>query len=841
MSHLSSSTPDPLLHMCVRYCANNIETLTRSALINTTDEAKTECNTVQNTSGMSAFPTNLSNMIFAYIGRYLRTRNKAEFVQLMSLFGDPNKTPLRRVSLQQEHDLSTSLPQSIFNQPLQYLDLCCCQFYHHYNNTKSVSVFDKMCKSLKVLRLSFDPHCRTSGYHIDKSNDLADPNKDFTQSCGDRDTTNTVPTAGNEEDVTAVKQYKFCALTSFVLNVDENLPKDAENIRSFFSRMICTSFTYLTHLQFLGLGLTEDGLGFLENVPKLTSLGLSGHRITDLGVGLRQIAKAKNLRHLDLSMVDEEPWLYHAPEESMSELLESLPSLTSLDISGTNLAGSKVKHPHGDQAKHPRDEKTISRSFGYKYFSFLGLCNCHELPFTWENVPAEQFTCFEILENLVLAVDVYKENSGMVLSVLYSLTSFVNKSMADRQLTKQKVDLDRKTPVLIEHLLRIIHLHPSVEVVQKDSCSCIALLLVRDSPSIKDIPTSLGQSLRARILETTISCLNNSSNQNTMRACLNILLKLKLPHDAKYCYSMKRYMKSVLDKFCNSEKTVFVSHTFETYAIHLMRIAIYYGDHESRDFLGQQRFIEFLLSIARRKITNCTHLAWQCLWGLTDEVPSNCMRFLAVPDALELYLECIKNKNHGDSFVRGLLGVMANVSEVSELRKELLQNEELIVIIRDLTDSQVMEEALSYQATCVMANLVSDGPEAWLLENLDRSSVLCKIATAVHRWDISDSMRTLYRSLLPFLEMAQKSHTPEAQLLAIWSICNLIKSKGNVYCQMLKMEGGLPIIEAIKNDPETTPEVLELAVMAMDLVSSKDIPDSDDTVKSALEIAASSS
>ncbi|XP_021355291.1 zyg eleven-related protein 1-like [Mizuhopecten yessoensis] len=678
-----------------------------------------------------------------------------------------------------------------------------------------------MCNSLNVLRLSFDPQCRASGYHIDKSNDLADPNEDFTQSHEDGDTTITVPTAANEEDVASgVKQYKFRALTCFVLNVDKKLPKDAENIRWFFSKVISTSFTYLTHLQFLGLGLTEFGLGFLGNLPKLISLGLSGHQIKDLGVGLRQIAKAKNLCHLDLSMFDEEPWLYNAPEKSMSELLESLPSLTSLDISGTNLAGSKVKHPHGDQAKHPSDEKTISGSFGCRKFSFLGLCNCHELPITWENVPAEQFTCFEILENLVLAVDVYKENSGMVLSVLQSLTSFVRETTAGRNyLTKKKVALDRKTPVLIEYLLRIIHLHPSIEAVQTVGCSCIAQLLVRDMPSIISIRASLGQSLCARLLETNISCLNNSSNKKPIASCLKIFGKLKLPNDAKYCYSMKRYIKSVLDKFCNSEDTAYMGHNFETYAMGLMRTAIDCDDHETRDFLGQQGFIEFLLSVARRKITNCTILPWQCLWGLTDEEPSNCMRFLAVPDALHLFLECIKNKKHDESFVKGLLGVMVNVSMFSELRKELLKNEDMIVIIRDLADSKVMEVGVNYKAACVMAYLVSDGPEAWILDNLDRSSVLCKIVTAVHRWDISNDMETVYSSLQSFLEMAQKSHTPEAQLLAIWSICNLIKTEGNVYCQMLKMEGGLPIIEAIKNDPETTPEVLELAVMTMDLVS----------------------
>ncbi|XP_069137036.1 protein zer-1 homolog [Argopecten irradians] len=893
MADPSAFTIDPLLHLCVRYCASNIETLKRSLQTGSSEKTTSENSFTENALTMtSSFPTNLSNMLFAYIGRYLWSINKTNCIELLSLFSDPTKTPLRRLSLQQECYIFASLPPSIFHQSVHHLDLCCCQFCNDLINTKSESYpdFEKMCNSLKVLRLSAGPLCRKLEFHKHPENSSRDQREDCDQIQNDKvsaastmtseqkvsaapktmiseqkvsaastmtseQKVSAASTMTSEQKVSAAstmireqtdtvgKLHKFSSLKRFILNIEPNFSEDVRAkalLAKFFPKLIL-SFTQLTHLQLLGLSFNENDLGFLENLPRLTSLGLSGHKIRNLDVGLKQIAKVENLRHLDISMLDEEPWLYDSPEESMGELLQSLPSLTSLDISGTNLAGQKVTYGQGDKVKDQIDNKMISQSFGYRRFSFLGLCNCHNLPFTWDNVPAEEFTCCDIFENVVLAVDVYKENSEMLYTVIRALKWIVNSAMASRQQTKLQLAVDTHTSVLIERLLVVIHLHSNIKTVQIDSCSCIALLLLRNSDTIKDISASLGQSLRAKILETTIYCLNNSSNNTMMSSCLNILLKLKLPHDAKYCYSMKRYMKCVMNKFCLSDRPTNYNHTFETYAIHLMRISIYYGDYESRDFLGQEGFIEFLLSVARRKSSNCTHLAWQCLWGLTDEVPPNCIRFLAVPDALELYLECMKTKQHGDSFVRGLLGVMANVSEVVELRKKLLGNEELLLIISDLIDSQVMEEALSYQATCVMANLVSDGPDAWILENLNRCSVLSKIAAAVRRWNLSKSMRTLYRSLLPFLEMAQKSHTPEAQLLALWCICNLIKSKGNVYCKMLKMEGGIPILEAIKNDPNTNQEVLELVVMAIDLVSSKDILESDDSVKSAFEIAASSS
>ena len=44
-------------------------------------------------------------------------------------------------------------------------------------------------------------------------------------------------------------------------------------------------------------------------------------------------------RHLDISQSTENASIYRDPNETLAELVQNLPHLTSLDISGTNLAG----------------------------------------------------------------------------------------------------------------------------------------------------------------------------------------------------------------------------------------------------------------------------------------------------------------------------------------------------------------------------------------------------------------------------------------------------------------------------------------------------------------------
>lgn len=101
----------------------------------------------------------------------------------------------------------------------------------------------------------------------------------------------------------------------------------------------------LTHLDLSSLHHTE-GLGDLEVLKELTQLtSLVLHNFTQgiTSEAVKTICQIKTLRHLDLSHQEEKMGKFLNPNETLAFIVQSLPHLTSLDISGTNLAGGSAQ------------------------------------------------------------------------------------------------------------------------------------------------------------------------------------------------------------------------------------------------------------------------------------------------------------------------------------------------------------------------------------------------------------------------------------------------------------------------------------------------------------------
>lgn len=96
----------------------------------------------------------------------------------------------------------------------------------------------------------------------------------------------------------------------------------------------------LRKLTYLDLSSCFDlgNLSYLTNLPHLTSLIL--FNVQGLQNSLGSIMKLKNLKHLDISQLHEMYGVFKNPNHTLASIVESLPNLISLDISGTNLAGT---------------------------------------------------------------------------------------------------------------------------------------------------------------------------------------------------------------------------------------------------------------------------------------------------------------------------------------------------------------------------------------------------------------------------------------------------------------------------------------------------------------------
>lgn len=146
----------------------------------------------------------------------------------------------------------------------------------------------------------------------------------------------------------------------------------------FFKRL--HNLTYLdlsncTHL---------DDLHFIQHLNCLTSLIL--YDMNDIEGMIPTICKLRNLKHLDISQSNDERGKYKEPNQVLATIVESLPRLVSLDISGTNLAGRGVVQTMGSERVDLCDIPGLNSRVNNP-LQFLGLydtqhdaCLRHDIP-----------------------------------------------------------------------------------------------------------------------------------------------------------------------------------------------------------------------------------------------------------------------------------------------------------------------------------------------------------------------------------------------------------------------------------------------------------------------------
>ncbi|XP_033757077.1 protein zer-1 homolog [Pecten maximus] len=325
----------------------------------------------------------------------------------------------------------------------------------------------------------------------------------------------------------------------------------------------------------------------------------------------------------------------------------------------------------------------------------------------------------------------------------------------------------------------------------------------------------LPQRIRTFIVETLISCVNQVKNDTyTAKCCVCSFLCLNMPHDAIYCHLFKRYVNCLL-RVLNSYHGDF----FEMYALKLLHETCRTERPEKSTIGKETDTLTYLLSLIRHKLSNSCcddtmERAWSCLWSLTDDMPQNAKRFMEEPSAMDIYMSCIQTFAKQDGLLKKMTGLMANLSEVPELRKNLM-TEDLMTLYCTLMDSELDKDGVSYHATSVMSTMVIDPARTWTIDKPERSVVLAKIVETIDRWDLDAKMKIKYRSLRPILELLVEYQTPEAQLWATWALCNLTRSKADRYCPMLEFEGGLTLLEQLIEDGHVLPRAVELATMTL--------------------------
>ncbi|XP_060075912.1 protein zer-1 homolog [Ylistrum balloti] len=573
-----------------------------------------------------------------------------------------------------------------------------------------------------------------------------------------------------------------------------------DSYQSCCLNILLNPLTRLTHLDLSRSVLDGAHLKCLENLHNLMWLNLSQimFKSDDLEHAIDHVCKCKNLRHLDISCDSMEHLTvshYYNGEECLRKLMSSLPYLTSLDLSGTDLP--KIPRKEVSHKLEPTTTKTSDNErcgiagLDGRIFEFLGLLHCQDDPCTEENLPAKQVSGHATEEQVLISIQRYYDRDNALTSSLNSLFKIFRYSVVKNHCAA------------LEAILLGMRENQGDKQVQISGSA--SLFYIVKGPH-KDNITYLQ---KRRLISCLLDAMEKQHDDMTMlrNGCLTIC-NLSIPQDVLFCY--KRLVKVLIDLLRISDQEEFI----QRISIYLLNCLACQVDGDEKKTVGTLGAVEVMLDLIRNKWQNHTcdevlEVAWSTLWNVTDETADNCQKFMN-NGGMDLFKDCLQRFVDKPELLRNMMGLMGNIAEVKFLRPKLM-DPEYITMFSDLLDSKSDGIEVSYNAAGIFSHLMSDGPDAWTISNPSRDEVIDRLTTAIERWPINSSRNINYRSFMPIFKLVKAFDTTAAQHWSIWALANLTLVYPGKYCSLLKKEGGIDLLEQVIHDPRPTTAVRDLA------------------------------
>ncbi|KAL4218659.1 Protein zer-1 [Mactra antiquata] len=568
----------------------------------------------------------------------------------------------------------------------------------------------------------------------------------------------------------------------------------------------------LTHLDFSDCHLerkTLEQIGHLD-LPNLISLSLCDV-LNGCETALDNLAKLTKLRHLDVSQGDDTtmflPIHYPKPTERLQALIRSMPSLVSLDLSGTNLAGyapDNKTYRLGPKSvdEDPDEDIGLPGSDG-RQFQFLGLLNTADDASHRKKIPAKKVTGDLTEEQILLAVHVYKEKPNLLTRAFNTLFN------------KFRFETVKAHCSALEGILAGMERNKHRERVQI-SGSASLFYIVKGCKKLR-----ITHNQKRHIIGCLLDAMERHLSEQTMmrNGCLT-LCHFNIPGDVLYCYN--RLVKILLQMLQRDHNDDF-----------LLRIGIFLlnslacqvkGEH--KQVLGQSGVVETMSNIIKIKLENgvCDEIlevCWSTLWNVTDETETNCVKFMNLR-GMYLFLDCFKMFPDKEELLRNMMGLMGNIAEVKTLRKDLM-NSEYVTVFTNFLESTKDGIEVSYNAAGVLSHMLSDGVDHWTISTPSCDEVIQRIKQAIKRWPLDSKRNINYRSFGPIFLLVKCYQSLASQYWAIWALCNLTQVYPDKYCDLLKSEGGLELLEEVILDPRPLDEVKELAQQVVTFINNRKV------------------
>ncbi|XP_003376355.1 Zyg eleven-related protein 1 [Trichinella spiralis] len=546
----------------------------------------------------------------------------------------------------------------------------------------------------------------------------------------------------------------------------------------------------------------NDGkYGLLKPLPQLTYLDLSyWSQLGDLsclvdycqlttlilhGVGRIQhaidtICKMKTLRYLDLSQHNRSIGDFVNPVTTLDRIIRSLPELTGLDISGTNLASNPTQQDlprceldDDDEAEpHEHIETDI---FGLRHLKrklkFLGLFYTHASHYRL--IPAE-IIAGELTESQVFVT--IEHNIGRPMQLLGALNeAYQLYRYGDPNKAKEG----------LEYMVWVMRRHMANSSIQIAASACIFYIL-----RLVKLPVAERQA----VIDILLTGMEQHSEITMIRNCCLSLCQFEIPQDMHNSYiRAMRLLLNMMEKFDDFMTQRIVVHVLNTMACHV--------EGEQKLAVGELHAVEKLLALICTKLQlgicdEVMEVAWSFLWNITDETPANCERFLAV-NGMEVFYACSEKFEGKTELARNMMGLLGNVAEVSSLRASLMNANYIAVFLVFL-----------FLFLGVLAHLLSDGPEKWSVEGTSQEYVSQEIIKVF-------SVLIISRSFEPIIRLLRVSDNPAVHLWAVWALANLTTVNGRKYVDFVIREQALDLIKNIADDPKSSADLKHYASVVL--------------------------
>ncbi|XP_044731573.1 protein zer-1 homolog [Chrysoperla carnea] len=728
----NESAPESLLETTIKCILNNLHTI---------------CDKKQTLYRLKkgiVLPSEICDQLLAQCQQLQKVDNK-----FLGIFYDRTCTRLKRVVLNHTDITDESLSILLQRHELIELDLGNCP----YITDDALNLIYSYGRSLKSLALRKDcPIVSMYDHMIDLMQGLA---------C----------------NLTQLRRFTLHSLRI-------TLQPEKPNIFDKLLSKLTANLTYLDLSECSGLGEMQ----FLDKFTNLQSLVL--YNVPRLQDAFSNICKVKTLTHLDISQSlssRHNNGVYENENKVLATIVESLPQLKSLDISGTNLAGSGVAE---EGFKHCTDIPGLGTRVN-RPLDFLGLYGTHHAACRRHDIPAEKVSGDATEEQILIAAAAYLDRADVlqrVLNDLYHMFRFETCQYIGHALSIILQSMDR---------------HPRKKQIQVSSSATLFYIVKGKDRS------SFGVRIKRHMISTLLNAMYYHKEDDTMmrNGCLT-LCQFKIPQDVLFEY--ERLVQILLHSVSEMQQESFV----QRIGIYLLNTLACQVGGRQKQRLGDLGVINKMLNIIEERLSrgvcdDVLEVAWSTMWNVTDETPLNCRRFLDAK-GMEYFLDCLKGFPDQEELLRNMMGLLGNVAEVKSLRPRLMTYQ-YIQVFSNLLGSSSDGIEVSYNAAGVLAHMASDGPSVWLLSQPNRQEVLDRMTNAIERWTLTTERNINYRSFEPILNLVQAYHTPECQHWAVWALANLTTVYPVKYCSLVQQEGGISLLRELLNHEEPPERVKSLA------------------------------